>query len=35
VSEVVMLATLPGDHAAAAERIERLAREWVEPARGL
>jgi probable F420-dependent oxidoreductase len=35
VSEVVMLATLPGDHAAAAERIERLAGEWVEPARGL
>jgi probable F420-dependent oxidoreductase len=35
VSEVVMLATLPADPAAAAERVERLAREWVEPARGL
>jgi probable F420-dependent oxidoreductase len=32
VREVVLLATVPNDPAAAAARIERFAREWVEPA---
>ena len=32
VSEVVLLASVPPDPAAAAARVERFAREWVEPA---
>ena len=32
VSEVVLLATVPADPFAAVERVERFAREWVEPA---
>lgn len=32
VREVVMLANLPADHAQATARVERFAREWVEPA---
>jgi probable F420-dependent oxidoreductase len=35
VSEVVLPAGLPADPAAAVRRIERFAREWVEPARAL
>ncbi len=32
VSEVVLMAALPADHRAAAARVERFAREWVDPA---
>jgi alkanesulfonate monooxygenase SsuD/methylene tetrahydromethanopterin reductase-like flavin-dependent oxidoreductase (luciferase family) len=32
VSEVVLLASVPADPATATTRVERFAREWVEPA---
>jgi probable F420-dependent oxidoreductase len=35
VSEVVLLATVPATAAAASARVERFAREWVEPAQRL